>query len=228
MTRGRGLRIAGWILLPLGLVVVVASLLALLGGGGYTTAVNRSDAMQPIYRSGQRIFFESVGSERIRRGDVVLVRVPGRYEGAPVLKRVVGVGGDRVTCCDGGTLTLDGAPLPEPYVKDGDATGGGVMPFDVTVPEGRLFLLGDHRANSYDARFFLDDGHSGTVPLSAVEGRALETPTRPALFGLALLSGVLISLAGGGCALAGWLRGRRRPGAVSVVREPDIRGPERP
>ncbi|WP_374207982.1 S26 family signal peptidase [Streptomyces sp. MUM 203J] len=53
----------------------------------------------------------------MRRGDVVLFRAPGRYGGTPVLHRVVGFGGGRVTCRDAGTPMPDGAPLPEPYVE---------------------------------------------------------------------------------------------------------------
>ncbi|MCH0540991.1 hypothetical protein I3F58_15715 [Streptomyces sp. MUM 203J] len=93
-----------------------------------------------------------------------------------------------------------------------------MTPFDVPVPEGRLFPFGDHSADADDACFFLDRGQSGTVPRSAVEARAPGTPARPVPFGLAPLAGGLTSLAGGG-ALAASLKGRPRPGAVSVVGE---------
>ncbi|WP_079169533.1 signal peptidase I [Streptomyces sp. CC77] len=198
-------------------MTLTASLVALRG---YMVADLPSSAMEPAYLPGDRIVAERTEARDLRRGDVVLFSVPDRYRGQLVLQRVVAVGGDRVACCEGGTLTLNGKPLGEPYVKDAAPAAGGVT-FDVTVPDGRLFLLGDHRENSRDARFFLDDGHHGTVAETAVQARALAPPTAPLLLGAALPAGTLLALAGGGCVLAGWLLGRRR---TTLARGPLLPG----
>lgn len=89
-----------------------------------------------------------------------------------LIKRVIGVGGDTVTCCDTkGRITVNGAPLDEPYVNPGNAPSE--IRFTVRVPEGRLFVMGDHRANSADSRFHLDEGFEGTIDEEGVVGEAV-------------------------------------------------------
>ncbi|GAA3376210.1 hypothetical protein GCM10020367_47000 [Streptomyces sannanensis] len=89
-----------------------------------------------------------------------------------LIKRVVAVGGDRVKCCDeDGRVTVNGVPLVEPYLHP-DSRPSQVT-FDVTVPAGRLFVMGDHRSNSADSRFHLDDPYQGTVSEDEVVGRAV-------------------------------------------------------
>ncbi|WP_234312678.1 signal peptidase I [Streptomyces sp. SCSIO 75703] len=89
-----------------------------------------------------------------------------------LIKRVVGVGGDRVTCCDTqGRITVNGVPLTEnDYLYPGDRPS--TTPFDVTVPEGRLWVMGDHRSNSADSRAHQDTDF-GTVSEAGVVGRAM-------------------------------------------------------
>jgi signal peptidase I len=88
-----------------------------------------------------------------------------------LIKRVVGVGGDRVTCCDTqGRVTVNGVPLNEDYLYPGNAPS--TTPFDITVPQGRLWVMGDHRANSADSRAHQNTDYGGTVSLDSVVGRA--------------------------------------------------------
>ena len=88
------------------------------------------------------------------------------------IKRVIGVGGDRVTCCDDqGRITVNGVALDETsYLYPGDAPSE--QEFDVVVPEGKLWVMGDHRSASSDSRAHLGDPGGGFVPASQVLGRA--------------------------------------------------------
>ncbi|MDT0269336.1 signal peptidase I [Streptomyces sp. DSM 44915] len=89
-----------------------------------------------------------------------------------LIKRVIGVGGDTVVCCaEDGRITVNGVALDEPYLYPGNPPSQ--IEFEVVVPEGRLFVMGDHRSNSADSRYHLDDGWQGTVPEELVVGRAM-------------------------------------------------------
>lgn len=88
------------------------------------------------------------------------------------IKRVLGIPGDRVVCCDdAGRMTVNGVALDEEdYLYAGDAPSA--VPFDVIVPPGRLWLMGDHRGSSQDSRSLLGQPGGGMVPQSRVLGRA--------------------------------------------------------
>jgi signal peptidase I len=87
------------------------------------------------------------------------------------IKRVIGIPGDRVACCDAkGRLTVNGVPLNEPYLYPGNAPSD--TTFNITVPAGRLWVMGDHRAASADSREHIGDPGGGTVPENKVIGRA--------------------------------------------------------
>ncbi|NLU69749.1 signal peptidase I [Streptomyces sp. HNM0574] len=89
-----------------------------------------------------------------------------------LIKRVVAVGGDTVECCGkDGKVKVNGEPLDEPYLHPGNKPSE--IRFKVTVPIGRVFVMGDHRANSADSRFHLDDKGRGTVPEDLIVGRAV-------------------------------------------------------
>ncbi|MEU1212955.1 signal peptidase I [Streptomyces sp. NPDC005790] len=209
---GGGLRVAAGVLVPLGVILA-------LGGGGYFLTHYRgvtvmSQAMEPTYRVGERLVVERVDADEVRRGDVVLVRVPGRAMDRPVLQRVIGMGGDHVVG-DGDRITVNGKPVDEPYVRRGEADPA-TGPYDVRVPEGRLFLLGDHRANSYDSRYFLDD-QSGSVAASGVLGRAQEGFAVPAVWGTLGVLGVVLTLVGTGLGIGGYAAGRSARRSLAAV-----------
>ncbi|MES9521637.1 signal peptidase I [Streptomyces capoamus] len=90
-----------------------------------------------------------------------------------LIKRVIGVGGDHVKCCDAqGRVTVNGVPLTEgDYLYPGDVPS--TMAFDITVPKGRLWVMGDHRGNSADSRSHQDTAYGGTVSEDSVVGRAM-------------------------------------------------------
>lgn len=93
-----------------------------------------------------------------------------------LIKRVIGVAGDRVVCCDDDNrITVNGAPIVEPYTYPGDAAS--TLTFDITVPHGSVWVMGDHRSDSQDSRYHpVDgDGTEGSVPLERVVGRAVVT-----------------------------------------------------
>ncbi|GII61756.1 hypothetical protein Skr01_18410 [Sphaerisporangium krabiense] len=105
----------------------------------------------------------------IGRGEVVVFK---GWDGTTTIKRVIGIGGDRVKCCDAdGRVTVNGVPLDETsYLNPQDFPSQ--QKFDVTVPAGRLWLMGDHRAASEDSRAYMKDEHHGTISTGDVIGRA--------------------------------------------------------
>lgn len=127
---------------------------------------------------------ESSGNPLIRGIKNVLVFVgllPSDSE-QDLIKRVVGLPGDRVACCDGdGRVTVNGVPLDETYLYPGDVPSDAT--FDVVVPEGRLFVMGDHRSVSADSRAHLGDEGRGTIPESNVVGRAFVIVWPPSRIG---------------------------------------------
>ncbi|MFI1419361.1 signal peptidase I [Streptomyces sp. NPDC020731] len=218
MGTGRGTLVAGWVMLAAGLLSVVASLGALRLN--YGMADVRGGSMAPTHRLGDDVVHARVDGAEVRRGDVVLFPAPGRWPGGGlVMQRVIGVGGDRIVCCEGEgsarRLTVNGRTFEEPYVKDGDVNGPFPQQYDVRVPQERLFLLGDHRPNARDSRFFADD-HGGTVPAEVVRGRVTEDRLDVVLLAGATLFGLLPAIAG----LVGVLAGRagRRSSARSCGR----------
>ena len=88
------------------------------------------------------------------------------------VKRVIGVGGDRVVCCNAqGQITVNGVALQESdYLYPGNTPSDNT--FDVIVPQGKLWVMGDHRAASSDSRAHLGDPGGGFVPTDRVIGRA--------------------------------------------------------
>ena len=156
-----------------------------------------SGSMRPLLQEDDRILVEKAsywGGSPVERGDVVvfadpdgkwlgpLVEQPTRVQkvlgglglyptGGHLVKRVIGVGGDHVVCCDSkGRIRVNDVPLDEKdFIAEGAAPSD--RKFDVDVPEGRLWVMGDNRGDSEDSRFHQDLPGGGTVPESLVVGK---------------------------------------------------------
>jgi signal peptidase I len=88
-----------------------------------------------------------------------------------LVKRVIGIGGDHVVCCDADNrITINGKPIIEPYVAKGSEASR--TPFDVKVPKGSFWVMGDNRGNSEDSRYHPETPGKGFVAAKYVVGRA--------------------------------------------------------
>ncbi|KOG34797.1 signal peptidase I [Streptomyces resistomycificus] len=134
-----------------------------------------SGSMESGLRIGDRVLVNKLayrfGAEP-RRGDVVVFDGTGYFGEGDYVKRVVGVGGDHVVCCDKeGRIEVNGRSVDEStFLYPGDSPSG--VSFDVEVPAGTLFVLGDHRSESSDSRDHLGSPGGGMIPLDHVVGRA--------------------------------------------------------
>ncbi len=137
---------------------------------------------RPIHR-GDIVVFDGTGSwdpNQVTGSPNLVSRFVGDIEGIVgishnadiYIKRVIGIPGDHVACCDAqGRVTVNGIALNEKsYVYPGEAPS--LDRFNITVPPGRLWVMGDHRTVSYDSRGHMGDPGGGTIPESAVLGRA--------------------------------------------------------
>lgn len=148
-------------------VVVAVVILARLALGQVSYVAD--DAMEPTLSSGDRVLVTPWGGSSA--GDLVLVRAPEawRVPADVAVARLIATGGQRVACCDdAGRITVDGAPLIEDYV----AGPTDQVAFDVTVPEGRVFVLADRREAARDSRALLD-AQAGTLAADDVLGRVV-------------------------------------------------------
>ncbi len=121
------------------------------------------DSMQPTLQTGDRLLLSSLTNE-YERGDIVVI---DRYTDEPLIKRVIAVAGDTVEILSDNTLLINGIEQYEPYIQ------GYTVPRDmagvVTVPEGRLFVMGDNRTTSKDSRL----NEIGMVSVKDVVGKAI-------------------------------------------------------
>ncbi|MFE3583833.1 signal peptidase I [Streptomyces vinaceus] len=189
-----------WKELPL--LIGIALLLALLIKTFLVQAFSiPSDSMQNTLQRGDRVLVDKLtpwfGSEP-ERGEVVVFHDPASWlAGEPtpepnfaqqvlskiglmpsadekdLIKRTIAIGGDTVECKKGGPVVVNGKELDEPYIYPGN-TPCDDMPFGpITVPKGKIWVMGDHRQNSQDSRYHMQDSTQGFVPVDKVVGRAV-------------------------------------------------------
>ncbi|MFG2124027.1 signal peptidase I [Streptomyces sp. NPDC048710] len=156
-------------------VAMALGLVLFLAGFGWAALFYRpytvpTSSMSPTIAIGDRVLAQRVDGNDVRRGDVVVFRDKSWVTNANVVKRVVAVGGDTVSCCTNGKLTVNGKQIHEPYLPAGSLAENQNFP-TVTVPKGRLFLLGDERQGSLDSTAHLTDAAKGTVSRDAVAAR---------------------------------------------------------
>ncbi|GAA2440986.1 signal peptidase I [Streptomyces glaucus] len=134
-----------------------------------------SGSMERGLRIGDRVLVNKLayrfGAEP-HRGDIVVFDGTGTFGHGDYVKRVVGTGGDHVVCCDReGRIEVNGRSVDESaFLYPGDSPS--TVRFDVVVPDGTLFVLGDHRSDSSDSRDHLGSPGGGMVPVDDVIGRA--------------------------------------------------------
>ena len=132
---------------------------------------------------GDIVVFKDPGGWLLPRGDVppsglesVLqaVGLAADTSNGYVVKRVIGIGGDRVSCCDAqGRVQVNGVSIDEPYaVIPPDKSRASDIDFDVVVPEGSVWVMGDNRYQSKDSRYNQDQPGKGFVPEEEIVGRA--------------------------------------------------------
>ena len=172
-------RRAGRAALEWGAVIVGALVMALLVKAFLFQAYYiPSPSMEPTLGQGDRIIVNKLSYRLhdVNRGDLVVFEAPEGTGGVDdLIKRVIGLPGELIRVANGRVL-IDNGMLLEPYLPLQDSTAGlftsancANLPGDVDgcrVPPGHVFVLGDHRANSRDSRFF------GPIPEDSIRGRA--------------------------------------------------------
>ncbi|MFJ9341616.1 signal peptidase I [Streptomyces sp. NPDC101733] len=188
-----------WKELPL--LIGIALLLALLIKTFLVQAFSiPSDSMQNTLQRGDRVLVDKLtpwfGSEP-DRGEVVVFHDPANWlAGEPtpdpnfaqqilskiglmpsadekdLIKRTIAIGGDTVECKKGGPVVVNGKALDEPYIFPGNTPCDDAPFGPITVPKGKIWVMGDHRQNSQDSRYHMQDSTQGFVPVKDVVGRA--------------------------------------------------------
>ncbi len=200
--KGKGRNNWGWLREILVIIAVALILSFLIKTFLFRAFFIPSGSMEDTLRIDDRIFVNLLAKEtgEIERGDVVVFEdnldwlppVAEQPDGGAnwfnealtfvgllpdnsrqhLVKRVIGVAGDQVVCCNAeGQTTINGEPIEEPYLYPGAAPSD--SPFDVVIPEGKIWVMGDHRNASSDSREHHRTSGAGFVDLDAVEGEAV-------------------------------------------------------
>ncbi len=170
----RARSIVEWVAVVVGALVVALVVKTFLFQAFYIP----SASMEPTLQKGDRVLVNklSYDAHDVRRGDVVVFEIPPESVGPDgikdLIKRVIALPGETVESRDG-VVYVNDRRLTEPYLSDGTVTGdpanGNNPPIRrQVVPAGRVFVMGDNRANSHDSRY--DD--RGPIPINSIVGRA--------------------------------------------------------
>ena len=158
---GRIGRVVFWVLVVLAAALLCTTIvIPVVTIQPYT---EQSPTMENTVHPGDQMF---VVTGSVRRGDVVVLRVPRRVSGTDdvFVKRVIGLPGDHVACCNAqGRVTVNGKPLDETYLYPGHRSSA--IRFSVTLRRGQIWVMGDRRNISVDSRKW------GPVPETGVLGR---------------------------------------------------------
>lgn len=187
-SRGESLR---WLVAP----AVVLLVVILVRSFVVTPFSIPSGSMEPTLQVGDRILVDrTIDAADLQRGDIIVFDAAaafgldaeqrgllgsvgdalgalfGHGPDTDYVKRVIGLPGDHVVCCGSdGRLEVNGDPIDEPYLYPGDRPGA--RPFDIVVPPGRYWVMGDHRSASSDSRAHLGAPGGGTVPGEDIIGQ---------------------------------------------------------
>lgn len=180
----------------IGVVLVVILISALLKTFVVQTFTIPSSSMETTLMTGDRVAVSVWDADDVQKGDIVVFKDPDHWldvedptgfrgfvqdalilihllpedSGHHLIKRVIGTAGDHVVSDGKGSITVNGVTVDETYVEAGELPSE--VAFDVTVPEGYLWVMGDNRANSADSRYHQNDSHQGFVPVEDVVGVA--------------------------------------------------------
>ena len=182
--------------ITLSYLVVAVAIIALIRTFVIQSFTIPSGSMENTLNEGDRVTVTMYDSDEINRGDVVVFTDPDHWlttqeptglqgavqdllvairifpqdAGHHLIKRVIGMPGDHIVADGNGSLSVNGVELHEDYLKPGRSASD--LAFDVTVPEGCIWVMGDNRANSSDSRYHQNDAHHGFVPMGNVVGVA--------------------------------------------------------
>lgn len=158
-----------------------------------------SESMENTLIEGDRVVVNKLGASKVHRGDIVVFSDPGSWLSNPpveqsmpsevmqkvltfvgilpqdagdhLIKRVIGVGGDKIACCDDeGRVSVNGAAIDETYLAPGSVPHE--IDFETVVPEGYFWVMGDNRAHSGDSRMHQGDPGGGSISGERVVGIA--------------------------------------------------------
>ncbi|MEV6956798.1 signal peptidase I [Streptomyces sp. NPDC051183] len=163
------------------LAFVAGALIQYFGYGHSFVYVADGHNMKRQYRGGDLIAAEPIEGRDVRHGDIIVVPDPEKDPDRAYAARVIALGGDTLSYRQGAAqLTINGAPLDEPYLPKGAPAGGTSDDFAVTVPNGKFIAMDDTRDTGFAEGLTASDG-SGAWALSLIESRVVASSSDPSV-----------------------------------------------